>query len=113
MRFTRRTQSIALGTVDGGRARDASGLPLHGDRDGPAVELDPRDLNRVHDPGGHVDEDRGPHANLEGPGSDDPGFLESPSPFVTSGRRDCSFWPTILMRENPGGQLMNSKLHGR
>src|SRR5205807_9538405 len=64
-------------TVDGGRARDASGLPLHSDRDGPAVEFDPRDLDRVHDPGGHVDEDRGPHANLEGPGSDDPGFLKS------------------------------------
>src|SRR5438094_10515260 len=73
----RRTQSIAFGTVDGGRARDASGLPLHSDRDGPAVEFDPRDLDRVHDPGGHVDEDRAPHANLEGPGSDDPGFLKS------------------------------------
>src|SRR2546421_997504 len=77
MRFNAGTESVVCGTVDGGRARDASGLPLHGDRDGPAVELDPRDFNWVHDPGGYVDEDWGPHANLERPGSDDPGFLKS------------------------------------
>src|SRR2546421_5969426 len=170
MRFNDGTESVACGTVDGGLTEMVLRFPLHGDRDGPAVELDPRDLDRVHDPGGHFDEDRGSHANLERPGSDDPGFLksgvahrgpsgqaagegafrsrgrpygarigypyfnlaqrlhlprfrfvltrlspgprlESPGLFVTSDRRDCSFWPTILMCENPGGQLMNSKLH--
>src|SRR5205807_8014892 len=77
MRFNGGTESVVCGTVDGGLIEVVLRFPLHGDRDGPAVELDPRDLDRVHDPGGHVDEDRGHHANLEGPGSDDPGFLKS------------------------------------
>src|SRR3972149_10360262 len=52
-------------------------LPLHGKRYGPAVELDPRDFDWVHDPGGHVNQDRGTHADLERSGSDDSGLLKS------------------------------------
>ena len=68
-------------------------FPLHGDRDRPAVELDPRDLDRVHDARRHIDEDRGTHADLERPRSDDSSFLKSRVPHRVSlapgrGRRE-------------------------
>src|SRR2546422_10642617 len=53
------------------------GLPLHGDRDRAAVELDPCDFDRIHDPARHVDEDRRSHADLERPRSDNASFLKS------------------------------------
>src|SRR3989454_3794194 len=53
------------------------GLPLDGDRDRAAVELDPCDLDRIHDPARHVDEDRRSHADLERPRSDNASFLKS------------------------------------
>src|SRR3989442_3007023 len=53
------------------------GLPLDGDRDRAAVELDPCDLDRIHVPARHVDEDRRSYADLKRPRSDNASFLKS------------------------------------
>src|SRR5256712_5837384 len=52
-------------------------VPFHGDWDRAAVELDPRNFDRVDDPARHVDEDRRSHADLERPRSDNASFLKS------------------------------------
>src|SRR3989454_2013834 len=52
-------------------------VPFHGDWDRAAVELDPRNFDRVDDPARHVDEDRRSHADLERPCSDNASFLKS------------------------------------
>src|SRR2546426_12106077 len=59
--------------------RPAGGLrlPLDGDRDRATVELDPCDLDRIHDSARHVDEDRRSHADLERSRSDNASLLKS------------------------------------
>ena len=52
-------------------------LALHGDRDRAGVELHPGNLDGIHGAVRDIDEDRRPHANLEGPSADNAGFLEA------------------------------------
>src|SRR6266704_4945558 len=61
------------------RGWPAGGLRLafHGDRDRAAVELDPCNFNRIHDPARNVDEDRRSHADLERSRSDNASLLKS------------------------------------
>src|SRR5712691_10237152 len=68
---------LADSTMHEGRRQACSGLALYREGDGSAIELDPRDFNRVDDARGHIDEDRGSHADLQCPSSDDPGFFKS------------------------------------
>src|SRR2546426_10605829 len=53
------------------------GLPLDGDRDRATVDLDPCDLDRIHDAARHVAEDRRSYADLERPRSDNASLLKS------------------------------------
>lgn len=62
---------------DAVRAPRVSAFPLHGQRDGAAIEFAPRDFDRIDDPGGEIDQDGRAHADLERSRSDDSGFLKS------------------------------------
>src|SRR5438552_4860038 len=52
-------------------------LTLHRDRNRSAVELNPRNLDRIHDPARHVYENRRSHADLERSRSDNASLLKS------------------------------------
>src|SRR5207247_1730042 len=52
-------------------------LTLHRDRNRSAVELNPRNLDRTHDPARHVNENRRSHADLERSRSDNASLLKS------------------------------------
>src|SRR5439155_23570132 len=59
--------------------RPGTGLHLtfHGDWNRSAVELNPRNLDRIHDPARHVDYNRRSHADLERSRSDNASLLKS------------------------------------